>query len=128
MKATKEKADKLFSIAIVQGTGYCENPLCKTPWARLTPAHIINRWHDNVRCDVRNAFCLCVLCHGHFEDNPDEFREFIADSWAFRYMEILTRKANVTMRQKIDWEERIEFLTDIVVGLKTLKQARLEEI
>jgi hypothetical protein len=40
----------------------------------------------------------------------------------------LIRKSNQTMGQKVDWQERIEFLTDIAVGLKTLKQARLEEV
>jgi len=125
---SKDRADKLFSLAIVEGTGYCENPFCKTRGAVLTPAHIINRWNNRVRCDVRNAFCLCIFCHSYFEDHPLEFNKFVEDSWAFIYMPALIAKANVTLCLKMDWSERVEFLTDIVCGLKTLKQARLEEL
>lgn len=129
MRNDKKEADRLFSLAIVQGTGRCENTSCRSNYrAVLDPAHIINRWHDNVRCDTRNAFCLCRLCHSWFEDHRKEFEAFIAESWAHRYMPELIKKSNQTMGQKIDWDERIEFLTDIVVGLKTLKQARLEEV
>jgi len=128
MRASKKKADELFSLAI-RTTLRCENSACRSNQRGvLTPAHIINRWHDNVRCDTRNAFCLCFECHRYFEDNPYKFNEFISESWAQKYLPILIKKSNKTMGQKIDWSERIEFLTDIVVGLKTLKQARLEEI
>lgn len=124
MDSEKQKADDLFRIAIVRSTGRCE--ACGSP-NDLTCAHNIKRRHDRVRCDTRNAFCLCWPCHTHFEQHPDEFEQWVSESWAFRYMPDLIRKANTTMGQKVDWDERIEFLTDIVVGLKTLKQARLEE-
>lgn len=126
-KNRKDRADELFSLVIIKGTGKCEYERCKTPGARLTPAHNINRWHDNVRCDTRNAFCLCIFCHTYFEEHEDEFQEWVATTWAFRYMPQLIKKSNRTMGQKIDWDERIEFLTDIVKGIKTLQQARLEE-
>lgn len=129
MKSKKKKADQLFSLAITQGTLRCENSPCKSSQrGLLTPAHIINRWHDRVRCDVRNAFCLCFDCHRYFEDNPAEFNEFVKQSWAYKYLPALIEKSNVTLAQKTDWDEQIEFLTEIVCGLKTLKQARIEEI
>lgn len=129
MRDDKAEADRLFSLVIRRETGRCENDVCRSNQRGvLTTAHIISRRFDHVRCDTRNAFCLCFLCHRHFEDNPDEFNDFVAESWAHVYMPRLIEKSNLTMGQKIDWGERIEFLTDIAVGLKTLKQARLEEI
>jgi hypothetical protein len=125
MNKKKEKAMALFRLVIREGTGRCE--ACGSP-NDLTCAHNIKCRHDHVRCDVRNAFCLCWTCHRYFEDHNDEFKEWVSESWAFRYMPELIRKSNQTMGQKVDWQERIEFLTDIAVGLKTLKQARLEEV
>jgi len=124
-KKKEEKADDLFRLVIVRETGQCEH--CGSKY-QLTCAHNIKRRHDHVKCDTRNAFCLCWTCHRYFEDHDDEFEEWVSTTWAFRYMPQLIRKANKTMGQKIDWDERIEFLTDIAVGLKTLKQARLEEL
>jgi hypothetical protein len=129
VKSEKKRADDLFSLAIVASTGKCENSPCRSNQRGvLTPAHILNRWHDRVRCDTRNAFCLCFDCHRWFEDHPLEFNEFVAESHLAIYLPTLIAKSNVTLCQKTDWGERIEFLTDIVVGLKTLKQARLEEV
>lgn len=129
MKSEKKRADELFSVAIIGGTMRCENSPCRSSQRGvLTPAHIVNRWHDRVRCDTRNAFCLCFDCHRYFEDNPFEFNRFVSESWAQPFMATLIAKSNVTLCQKTDWSERIEFLTDVAVGLKTLKQARAEEI
>lgn len=121
----KTEADGLFRLVIVRETGYCER--CGSKY-NLTCAHNIKRRFDRVRCDTRNAFCLCFGCHDYFEAHTDEFKEWVSETWAHQYMPALIRKANGTMGLGVDWSERIEFLTDIAVGLKTLKQARLEEI
>lgn len=125
MRDDKEKADKLFSLVIVSSTGRCER--CGSR-SSLTCAHNLKRRYDRVRCDTRNAFCLCWPCHDYFETHDNEFQQWISETWAHIYMPALIKKANTTMGQKADWGERIEFLTDIAVGLKTLKQARLEEL
>lgn len=117
----KEKAIKLHSQAI-RSTGYCEK--CKRK-SSLTTAHIIKRRYSATVADTRNAFCLCIKCHAHFERHKKEFDEFIESSWAAKYLPTLEkRRRNQSLAKYMDWEERIALLTDIKEGRITLKEAR----
>lgn len=81
-----------------------------------------------MRCDVRNAFCLCRICHTYFEAHQEEFEAWVETTWAAPFMEELNVKANKTMGQKVDWDERCKFLRRIIKGEISLAEARQLEI
>lgn len=117
-KGTKAKADKLFS-EVIRSIGYCES--CgSSDW--LQCAHINSRRFNATRCDTRNAFSLCASCHRKYTDFPREFSRFITTTWAQRYYDDMYQKSRTAT--KVDWNERIEFLTRIKKGEITLSEAR----
>lgn len=128
-KGEAAKADKLFSLAI-RSQGYCEasgygDRMCSN---QLQPAHINSRRYNATRCDTRNAFCLCFSHHRYFHDFPREFSKFITDTWAQQYYDYIYQRARSSAEgRKVDWNERIEFLTKIVNGQMTIQQARERE-
>lgn len=120
-KGDKGKADRLFS-QIIRSQGKCEN--CEArEYSKLQTAHILSRRYAKTRCDTRNAFCLCASCHFYFTANPYEFARFIDESWARYHYEDIKAKAFDTL-SKVDWLERIEFLTAITDGKISLIEAR----
>ena len=117
-KGAKARADKLFS-EIIRSIGFCEN--CgKEQW--LQCAHINSRRFNATRCDTRNAFCLCAGCHRYYTDFPREFSRFITTTWAADYYDMLFQTSRTAT--KVDWDERVEFLTRIKDGEITLQEAR----
>lgn len=118
-KGEKGKSDKIFG-QVIRAQGKCEH--CNSTQT-LQTAHIISRKYSKVRCDTRNAFCLCAKCHFHFTANPLEFAEWTQETWAQQYVPDVRRKAYDTLA-KIDWEERIAFLKPILDGQLTLDEAR----
>jgi hypothetical protein len=119
-KGDKAKADKIFSLAI-RSIGYCE--ACKRR-ENLQCAHIMSRRYSKVRCDTRNAFCLCAGCHIYYTQNPYEFARFIDTTWARKYVDDVRAIGHSVTAPKTDWLERVEFLKPIVEGHLSLIEAR----
>jgi len=122
-KGLKGKADALFS-KIITGQGYCEaegfaGRVCSR---QIQTAHIVTRGRSATRTDTRNAYALCFSHHRFFHDYPREFSRFISDTWAAEYYDAVYAKS--VTPQKVDWEERIDFLKKIESEEITLKQAR----
>lgn len=122
-KGLKGEADKLFSL-VIRSQGYCEakgynNRPCSN---QLQTAHIVTRKRSATRTDTRNAFCLCFAHHKFYHDYPREFSHFISNTWAGRYYDQIY--AISVIPTKVDWQERIDFLTPILDGKLTLKEAR----
>ena len=62
--ALRNKADKLFSLAIRERDGWaCRN--CGSTY-RPQAAHIISRRYSAVRWSSDNCLCLCQKCHLKF--------------------------------------------------------------
>lgn len=122
-KGIKAKADKLFS-EVIRGQGYCEAAgFDERPCSnQLQTAHIISRRLSATRTDTRNAFALCFAHHRRFHDYPREFSRFITTTWATGHYDFIYAKANTPT--KVDWEERVKFLTRIKNGEITLNEAR----
>lgn len=117
-KGAKAKADKIFS-EVIRSQGYCES--CGGTHY-LQTAHIISRRFNATRTDTRNAFCLCASCHRFYTDHPRNFSRFISTTWAGdMYDELFELKQIV---KKVDWQERVEFLTKVINGELTLDEAR----
>lgn len=128
-KGAKAKADKLFS-EIIRSQGYCEANGVEKPCSnQLQTAHICSRRYSSTRTDLRNAFCLCFNHHRYFTDQPRQFSYFITNSWAQPYYDTIYNKSITPT--KVDWNERVEFLTDIRRAIKegelTLDEARKYE-
>lgn len=126
-KGEKAKADKLFS-EIIRSQGSCEamgvgDRPCSS---QLQTAHIVTRGRSATRTDTRNAFCICFAHHRYFHDYPREFSRFITTTWGQEYYDLVYRKS--TTASKVDWQERIDFLTQIKDGVITLTQARALEV
>lgn len=121
-KGDKGKADRIFG-QIIRSQGKCEH--CGSTQT-LQTAHIMSRKYNLIRCDTRNAFCLCAKCHFHFTANPILFAEWTATTWAQQYIEAVRKKAYDRIA-KPDWTERIEFLQQITENKITIQQAREQE-
>jgi hypothetical protein len=119
-KGLKAKADKLFS-EVIRSVGYCES--CDGTHY-LQTAHIISRRYNTTRTDTRNAYCLCAKCHRFYTDHPRQFSRFISTTWAAEtYDELFEFSQNKAVK-KVDWQQRVDFLTSIKNKEITLKQAR----
>lgn len=116
---SKGKADKLFS-QIIRSQGRCE---CCGSTQNLQTAHIISRRFSKVRCDLRNAFCLCAKCHMRFTANPIEFAEYVASTWAQEHVPLMRERA-YDVKGKVDWETTCEYLQNILDAKITLIEAR----
>lgn len=126
-KGLKAKADKLFS-EVIRAQGYCEaaNWDGRACSSQLQTAHICTRKRSATRCDTRNAFCFCFAHHRYFTDYPRQFSRFITGTWAANYYDQIYQKSITPT--KVDWQERVDFLSRIKSGEITLKEAReLEE-
>lgn len=130
-KGDKAKADKLFS-EIIRSRGYCEaerwdNIKCSS---QLQTMHIITRKRSATRTDLRNAMCGCFAHHRYFTDYPRQFSRFITDTWAAEHYDLMYQRSIVPT--KIDWAERVEFLSAIKKQLDngelTLDDARKLEV
>lgn len=125
-KGTKAKADKLFS-EVIRSVGYCEaggfNDIKCSP--QLQCMHIISRKYSATRCDIRNAYSGCAAHHRFFTDHPREFSRFITQTWAqSHYDDIYALSRDSSAGKKVDWAERVEFLSRIKNGEVTLTEAR----
>lgn len=129
-KGAKAKADVLFS-KIIRSQGACEAEGydSKPCSSQLQTAHICSRRYSATRTDLRNAFCLCFAHHRYFTDNPRQFSRFITNTWAQECYDLVYAKAQAVT--KVDWEDRAEFLKDILERIEDgeldLKTARTYE-
>ncbi len=122
-KGTKAKADKIYS-EVIRSVGYCEaesynDVRCSQ---QLQCMHICSRRFNATRTDTRNGMSGCAAHHRFFTDHPREFSHFITTTWAQKYYDDMYQKSRTAT--KIDWNERIEFLTRIKSGEITLTEAR----
>jgi hypothetical protein len=128
-KGLKAKADKLFS-EVIRSTGYCEaqgfdGVQCSN---QLQTMHIISRRFNATRCDTRNAFSGCAAHHRFYTDHPRQFSRFITETWAQEYYDhVYGKSRDPSAGKKVEWEERIDFLTRIKSNEITLQQARDQE-
>lgn len=126
-KGDKAKADRLFS-EVIRSVGYCEaqgydDRPCSN---QLQCAHINSRRFNATRCDVRNAYSLCMAHHRYFTDFPRQFSRFITTTWAQKYYDDMYQKSRTAT--KVDWNERIQLLQRIKRGELTLDDARNQEV
>lgn len=124
-KGRKGTADSYYG-KIIRSIGSCEK--CGSQGG-LTTSHIIGRRYSNTRTDLRNSQCLCFSCHRYFTDWPREFSKWITDTIGSELYEELKAKAQRT--DKVDWDDRADFLKDIYKrineGELTLEEARQYE-
>ena len=100
----RKQSDILFSRQI-RLVGHCEK--CGSV-ENLNCSHIISRTVMHLRCDPRNAICLCYRCHiywWHIE--PLEAARWFESKWPGRYDELLKERQNV---RKVDWKQVYEEL------------------
>jgi hypothetical protein len=127
-RINKVAADLAREIWRIRGS--CENCSKKYPEYQMQGAHMIGVGTAiRISSDLRNGFCLCSYCHRYFTDHPKEFAKFIEKSPQGKYYHTLMRIQNpITVGQKVDWEERVEFLKDIRRAIKaremTIEEAR----
>lgn len=107
--------------------GVCENCNKTKEHVQLQGAHIFGTGaFGRIGADLRNGMCLCAMCHRYYTDNPWEFAQFIAGSWAAQYIDSLQRLSQE--RGKVDWEDRMAFLKEVkramLAGEMTIEEAR----
>lgn len=69
------ECDLIFS-RLVRRPGFCAN--CGSTQS-LQCAHGFSRRYRTVRCDLRNAWCLCKGCHLYFTMRPIEWDDWMHD-------------------------------------------------
>ena len=74
--ALRNKADKLFSLAIRNRDDHCL--ACGTTF-RLQCAHIVSRRYGATRWCLDNAVCLCARCHLKYTHDPLGWEEWVDD-------------------------------------------------
>jgi len=79
-KTLRNKCDALFS-KIVRARGQCEWCGRRPPEIKLETSHVFSRRYSWIRCDERNAFCLCSGCHRYVTANPIEHAWFAGQQW-----------------------------------------------
>lgn len=72
-KTAAAECDLIFS-RLVRRPGFCAN--CGST-QNLQCAHGFSRRYRAVRCDLRNAWCLCKGCHLYFTMRPIEWDDFM---------------------------------------------------
>ncbi len=125
-KGAKARADKLFS-EVIRSVGYCEaeqwDEVRCSP--QLQTMHIVSRKYSATRCDTRNAIAGCAAHHRYFTDHPRQFSRFITTSLVQPYYETVWRNSrDSSLGKKVDWNERVEWLTRIKQGELSLAEAR----
>ena len=107
------QCDLVFS-KIIRARGVCEaGPEgCK---GNLQCAHGFSRSYRAIRCDERNAFCLCAHHHVFFTHRPLEWDQWLHKTWGeVRYYSLRSRALG---NKPTDWKALLPEL-----------RARLEEV
>jgi len=131
MPKKKNKIASDLAREIWRVSGKCEiaNCLSNVSKPQLQGAHMIGVGTAiRISSDIRNGYCLCSTCHRYFTDHPKEFTKFIDKSKQGKYYYTLMRIQNPRgIAQKIDWDDRIDFLKEIRRAIKagemTIEQA-----
>lgn len=118
-KTLRNKADRLWSAAVRKEAGHkCQNPKCKTSGMRVDAHHIISRNIYNLRYELVNGLCLCVVCHHKAGTNPIFHNRLIKEHRTAEEIEYLAAEAVKLVKITPDWYQgHIERL-----------KARLEEL
>lgn len=109
VKTLRNKADRLWSLAIRQRDGQCRRCGRGSGEVTLQAAHVISRSYKAVRWDLRNGICLCLGCHHWNHHQPVEFSWWVQDLIGKELYESLRKEAlaYVGRVKKIDLEEVI---------------------
>ncbi len=100
--------DKIFSLYIrTKAKWTCER--CRRqyvpPTASLQCSHFIGRANQIVRHDEENCDTLCCGCHGYFEQNPHEYRDWkLKKLGETKYWALILRSKGVRKEPKRIWE------------------------
>lgn len=106
-KALRNKADKLFSLAVRDRAGnQCQN--CGGVY-RVQCAHIVSRRYGAVRWALDNAVCLCAKCHMKFTHDPLGWDDWVNERYGPGRLEQLKLRARQGVA-KIDLEAVIASL------------------
>ncbi len=108
-KTALEKCDDLFG-QLVRARGHCESGR-KTHGGVHQCAHGFSRSYKAIRCDFRNAFCLCQGCHTYYTYRPLEWDEWLMQRWGTHlYYEL---RGLALTHPKMDWKAELERLREI---------------
>lgn len=104
----KAKLD-LLAGKIVRARGFCEaGDKCLVTATsglidkQLTWAHIISRRYLLTRWEIKNAFCLHMICHRYFTDHPTEWEIFVIEKIGEENYLALWQRAQSF--EKVDYE------------------------
>lgn len=128
-KTSKPKKAANLARAIWRTRGYCEN--CGKTNGKLDGAHYFGVGsYIRICSDIRNGFCLCFTCHRKSHDDATFALQIAKKTGAAKHEEALRALAAPSL-QKIDWDERIEFLKDVLkqieAGELTIEEAKKYE-
>jgi len=104
----KDKYDAAFSNYIRKKAAYkCEH--CKKTFEPYLAhcAHIHSRKKQAVRLDPDNALCLCLFCHRHFTDNPNQFETWLIEYKGKEHLDRLRVKANQIKKWRPGEKEKL---------------------
>lgn len=108
VKTLRNRADKLWSLAVRQRDGKCRRCGRTSPEVVLHGAHIISRRYKAIRWEPINGLCLCAGCHMWAHRFPVDF-----DWWA---QELIGEDIYIDLRKRA-----VEYAG-------TLKRVDLEEV
>ena len=103
MKIRIDPLDTLFSKFIrmraMQRVHGCEKCLAgKTDYKQLQCAHYKGRRKKSTRWDEDNCSGLCFGCHQYFEENHDEFTEWLKQRLGEEEFDLLNSRARTPAR------------------------------
>jgi hypothetical protein len=106
----KKKCDDLFS-KIVRARGACE--ACGST-SFLQTSHIQGRAFSALRCDFRNAHCLCAKCHWRWHDQAAWAAWFLSTTHTpEQVQDLIDRRQETT---KVDWKDTYEMLQSVAAA------------
>ena len=94
------QCDRVFS-KIIRARGTCEaaDGSCK---GNLQCAHGFSRSYRAIRCDERNAFCLCAHHHVFFTHRPLEWDQWLRRAWGNLGYDVMRDLA--LANERTDWK------------------------
>ena len=124
MTVTRKNFDIVFSQLVrerashrCENCGSYENPQC---------AHVFGRIRYTVRCDDRNAYCLCASCHYFFTNDPVGWGDFVIDKMGRKEYDALRLISNQPM--KFGRTEKADMVAHLRAELKKMRQTRSEGV
>lgn len=112
--------DTVFSNLVRERAAYqCE---CCGSRENLQCAHVFGRIRYTVRCDDRNAYCLCASCHYTFTQDPLAWADFVRSKMGNEVYDdlrlVANRPAKFTKQDKADMTAHLRRELKRVEGLR----------